>query len=212
MCVCACVEGFGDRCVSVSKQVPAKGESDRVSSARLVAAYTPGDHLRARWPLPTMTQEYSKRHPLFWATVGYVVVSRAWLDDARLRLLKHAEDSEADAVYRKAFVRTFSVFHRVVWLFSVAYLASLEFAHLYCGGQTVLGFYVGKFASFLSSHEQYSLARRVMRVVVLWNKFWLGDGSTALAPSLKQAAVVSVLAKRDWWKFVKDLSRVRRAK
>jgi hypothetical protein len=39
-----------------------------------------------------------------------------------------------------------------------------------------------QFAGFLTAHEKYRLARRVMHVVVAWNEFWLGLDSPALAP------------------------------
>ncbi len=76
----------------------------------------------------------------------------------------------------------------------------------------MLGHYLSKFAGFLTAHEKYSLARRVMHVVVRWNEFWMGSESPALAPALKQAAVVSALSNKSWWHLVKRLSDVRRGR
>jgi hypothetical protein len=113
-----------------------------------------------------------KRHPLFWATVGYVFASRLWIDGARARMMAKAEDTEG--TMQKALAKTVSVTHSSVWWACVCYLCSLEYARLYCSDQTIVGHYLGKFAQFLSSKEKYRMARRVMMFVVRWNEFWLG--------------------------------------
>ncbi len=111
-----------------------------------------------------------------------MAASRLFLDDLHFRtssrLLEgraEADDAlvEADA-NQLAFARTFSLFHRVLWALCASYLFSCEFSRLYCSGQTIAAHFLSKFARFLTQHEQYSLAAKVMSMAVKWNVLWLG--------------------------------------
>jgi hypothetical protein len=97
---------------------------------------------------------------------------------------------------------------RLVWAFSFSYLFSTEFSRLYCDNETVAAHYLRKFAQFLTRHEKYSLAAKVLSLAVKWNVLWLGSQSPANVAAYKQAAVANVLAGRSWWALVKRITRV----
>ena len=122
----------------------------------------------------------AQRHTLFWLSSSYLVSSRLVLDDLHFRnnarLLEAGGDDqerEADAT-RLALARTFSFLHRLVWSLCATYLFSVEFSRLYCGGETIVAHYLRKFARFLTHHEKYSLAAKVVSLAVKWNVLWLG--------------------------------------
>ena len=85
------------------------------------------------------------------------------------------------------------------------YVCCLEFGKLYCGGETILSYYLRKFARFLLDREKYRLSSNVMSVAVYWNELWLGK-SPSVASSYRQAAITNVLAGKGWWSYVKKLA------
>jgi hypothetical protein len=121
----------------------------------------------------------AQRNSLFWLTSSYVAASGLFLDDMYLRAksrLLQVDNEEHDAT-QLALDRTFSLLHRVMWFASISYLISSEFARLYCDGETIGAHYLRKFARFLTHHEKYSLAAKVLALAVRWNVMWLGPTS-----------------------------------
>lgn len=100
--------------------------------------------------------------------------------------------------------------NRLLWLFSISYLFTGEFSRLYCDNETIAAHYLRKFAQFLTRHEKYSLAAKVLSIAVKWNVLWLGRKSPAIASSYRQAAVANVLAGRNWWSLVKKITNVQK--
>lgn len=152
----------------------------------------------------------SREHALFWSSMSYVILSRVALDRLCATVVAKFEGTdESQHPGKRAFARTFSFFHRLLWGLGMTYLCSVEFARLYCGGETIVAHFLRKFARFLTNHEKYSLAGRVMTLVVSWNELWLGRKSPSNLPAYKQAAVINALAGNSWWEFVKKLSQTR---
>lgn len=166
----------------------------------------------------------TQRHSLFWISSTYIAASRLFLDDmhfrAKLRLLQQDEEHDATQL---ALDRTFSLLHRVVWVLAASYLFSSEFSRLYCDGETIGAHYLRKFARFLTHHEKYSLAAKVVALAVKWNVLWLGPTSKSngkhlflqrdccsernpQAASFRQATVANMLAGKSWWTMLVRLT------
>ena len=172
-------------------------------------------------------EKYSKRHPLFWFSFLYIVFAKLYLDDLKKRIEdKYSSEARPLTI---ALVRSFSLLHGLSfflsldfcayasflvfgWIGSVTYICSVEFGQLYCGGETIGSHYLTKFARFLTDHERYGLASRVMNFVVMWNEFWLGKDARSAGASLKKAAVFNALAGKPWWRLAMKYSNSRFAK
>lgn len=147
-------------------------------------------------------RESQQRYVLFWLSTSYIALSRLHLDALVGRRVHPDNEQNATQV---AVRKTVSLVHRLVWFFSVLYVTTLEFGKLYCGGETIMAFYLRKFAQFLTNHEKYRLASRMVSVAVSWNELWLGSKSAAIKDSYRQSAVLNSLAGKSWWPIVRKI-------
>merc|ERR1711991_478041 len=135
-------------------------------------------------------RESQQRYVLFWLSAGYITLSRFYLDEAQRNI---PPESDLNAT-QLALAKTASLVHRLAWFLSVLHLCSLEFGNLYCGGETIVSYYLRKFARFLTNKEKYKLASNILSFAVSWNELWLGSRSLAVQPGYRHAAVLNSLA------------------